>query len=309
MRVVFAGTPEFALPALKALLGQHEVVAVLTQPDRPRGRGRSVSPSPVKAFAQAHHLPVLQPQTLRDEPARAQLAALHPDALIVVAYGLILPPPVLEIARLGCLNIHASLLPRWRGAAPVQRAILAGDTTTGVSIMRMDEGLDTGPVLLQEELALGAHVTSGSLHAALAALGAGALMRALAGLEAGTLQTRAQSTEGTTYASKIAKAEKHIDWTRPAPDIERQIRAFNPQPIAETRLEGQQLRIYDARALPENEPSSGDTGTIVAIQDGSMLVRCGIGLLAVSEVQKAGGRVLPVRALAHNSALAGRRLG
>jgi methionyl-tRNA formyltransferase len=309
LRVVFAGTPEFALPALKALLTQHHVVGVLTQPDRPRGRGRTVSPSPVKALAQAHHLPIFQPQTLRSEAARAQLAALHPDALIVVAYGLILPPPVLEIARLGCLNIHPSLLPRWRGAAPVQRAILAGDTTTGVCIVRMDQGLDTGPVLLQEEFALGAHVTSGSLHSALASLGAAALIRALAGLEAGTLQPRAQSSEGVTYAPKVEKAEARIDWRRPAADIERQVRAFNPQPIAETRLEGQQLRIYDARALPRGEPDSGDTGTIVAIRDGSLLVRCGIGLLAVSEVQKAGGRVLPVSAFAHNTPLAGQRLG
>lgn len=309
MRVVFAGTPEFALPALEALLAQHRVVGVLTQPDRPRGRGRTVSPSPVKALAQAHHLPVLQPQTLHDEAARAELAALHPDALIVVAYGLILPPLVLEIPRLGCLNIHASLLPRWRGAAPVQRAILAGDTTTGVSIMRMDQGLDTGPVLLQEEFALGAHVTSGSLHSALAALGAATLIRALAGLEAGTLQPRSQSTQGVTYAPKVEKAERGIDWTRAAPDIERQVRAFNPQPIAETRLEGRQLRIYDARALPEGEPVSADTGTIVTIQGGSLLIRCGTGLLAVSEVQKAGGRVLPVSAFAHNTPLAGRRLG
>jgi len=187
LRVAFAGTPEFALPALEALLEHHDVVGVLTQPDRPSGRGRHLSASPVKILAAAHRLPLLQPESLRDPQARAPLAAWDAEVLIVVAYGLILPPEVLKLPRRGCLNIHASLLPRWRGAAPVQRAILAGDQVTGVTIMTMDEGLDTGPILLKREIGIGAHDTGGSLHAALARLGAAALLAALDGLAAGTL--------------------------------------------------------------------------------------------------------------------------
>jgi methionyl-tRNA formyltransferase len=318
LRIAFAGTPEFALPALEALLGAHDVVGVLTQPDRLKGRGRILTPSPVKTLAAARGLPLLQPATLRDAALEAALAAWRPEALVVVAYGLILPAALLALPRFGCLNIHASLLPRWRGAAPVQRAILAGDTLTGVSIMQMDAGLDTGPILLVRERPIGARDTGGSLLAGLATLGAAALLEALAGLARGTLAARPQSEAGVTYAPKIAKSEAAIDWSRDAPSIERQVRAFLPWPVAETVLDGERLRIHAAEAFPESsaanvqlKSSKNDQyGTIVGVQDGFMLVRAGGGsLLGVQRVQKAGGRVLEVSEFAHNLTLTGRRLG
>ncbi len=310
MRVVFAGTPEFALPALKALIAQHEVVGVLTQPDRPSGRGRHLTASPVKQLAAAHALPVLQPTTLKDEAARAQLAAWNPDALVVVAYGLLLPPEVLRLPRHGCINIHASLLPRWRGAAPVQRAILAGDVVTGITIMQMDEGLDTGPILLTRELAIGAHDTAGSILDALAPLGAAALLTALEGLAAGTLTAHPQPENGAIYAARIAKAEARIDWSRDAASIERQVRAFIPWPIAETGLSGERLRIYSASIVPIKTSKTSELGSIIAVQDGNLLVHCGQGtVLGVREVQRPGGKVLAVSELAHNLDLVGRLLG
>jgi len=318
LRVAFAGTPEFALPALTALLESHEVVGVLTQPDRPSGRGRHLSASPVKRLAEQRRLPLLQPASLRDASAQAQLAAWNPEALIVVAYGLILPVAVLTLPRLGCLNIHASLLPRWRGAAPVQRAILAGDAVTGVSIMQMDAGLDTGPVLLTRTRAIGARETAQMLQAALATLGAGALLEALDGLAKGALEARPQPQAGVTYAAKIGKSEARIDWRRPAADIDRQVRAFIPWPIAETMLDGERLRIHAAEvfgdhkianALPKDDISP-QFGAIIAIRDGIMLILCGDGsLLGVRRLQKPGGRVLEVSDFAHNRTLAGRRLG
>ncbi len=309
MRVALAGTPEFALPALEALLKCHDVVGVLTQPDRPSGRGRILRASPVKTLAEARHLPLLQPASLREEAPQAALAAWKPEVLVVVAYGLILPPAVLAFPRLGCLNIHASLLPRWRGAAPVQRAILAGDTATGVTIMQMDAGLDTGPILLQRKVAIGPDDTGGSLAATLARLGAGALLEALEGLAAGTLAAQPQPQEGATYAARIDKAEARIDWSRDAASIERQVRAFDPWPIAETLLEGERLRIHSAANVPLTSDKSAQSGTIVSVRDGIMLVQCGQGLLGVREVQKPGGRVLAVSEFAHNLELAGRRLG
>ena len=318
MRVAFAGTPEFALPALTALLEAHQVAGVLTQPDRPSGRGRHLSASPVKRLAEQQRVPVLQPESLRDASAQAQLAAWHPEVLIVVAYGLILPAVVLALPRLGCLNIHASLLPRWRGAAPVQRAILAGDAVTGVSIMQMDAGLDTGPVLLTRTRAIGARDTAQTLQAALATLGAAALLEALDGLAKGALAARPQPQAGITYAAKIAKSEARIDWSRPAADIDRQVRAFIPWPIAETTLDGERLRIHDAEALGADEAVNAQSkdgispeyGVIVGIHDGIMLIRCGDGgLLGVRRLQKPGGRVLEVSDFAHNLPLAGRRLG
>jgi methionyl-tRNA formyltransferase len=249
LRIAFAGTPDFSVAPLEALLGAgYDVVGVLTQPDRPKGRGRQLASSPVKAAALARGITVSQPLTLKDEVGRAELAAWRPDVLIVVAYGLILPPAALTIPRLGCLNIHASLLPRWRGAAPIQRAILAGDARSGVTIMLMDAGLDTGPMLLKKEVLIGADETGGSLHDRLATLGGAALLEALEGHAAGTLRPTAQPAEGVTYAAKIDKAEALIDWTRDALEIERQVRAFNPWPVAETRLEGEQLRVFEARA-------------------------------------------------------------
>lgn len=311
MRVAFAGTPEFALPALEALLRSHQVVGVLTQPDRPSGRGRRLSASPVKALAEAHHLPLLQPASLREAAAAplAELAAWQPEVLVVVAYGLILPRAVLELPRLGCLNIHASILPRWRGAAPVQRAILAGDSVTGVTIMQMDRGLDTGPVFLTREIAIGPHETGGTLSAALAALGADALLEALEGLASGTLRSRPQPGEGVIYARKIEKSEARIDWASDAASIERRVRAFDPWPIAETTLDGQQLRIHSAENIEAKDEKHDQYGAIVSVRDGIMLVQCGQGLLGIRKVQSPGGRVLQVSEFAHNLDLVGRRLG
>ena len=316
LRIAFAGTPEFALPALHALLGSHHtVVGVLTRPDRPKGRGRHLAASPVKAAAQAHGVPISQPATLKSDPDRAELAAWRPDVLVVVAYGLILPRAVLEVPPLGGVNIHASLLPRWRGAAPIQRAILAGDTQTGVTIMAMDPGLDTGSILLQRRIPIAPTDTGGSLHDRLAELGAPALLEALEGLVAGTLRGRPQPGEGVTYAPKIEKAEALIDWTRDATEIERQVRAFNPWPVAETRLDGEQLRVYAARAeaLPDgsvgSEPLHSQSGTIAAVREDSVLVRCGLGYLALREVQRPGRRPVAAGDFAHGRALTGRRLG
>jgi methionyl-tRNA formyltransferase len=315
LRVAFAGTPEFALPTLAALLARHSVVGVLTQPDRPRGRGRRLAASPVKTAALAAHLPLAQPQTLDSPEARAVLVDWRPQVLVVVAYGLILPREVLVLPPLGCINIHASLLPRWRGAAPIQRAILAGDTETGVTIMQMDAGLDTGPVLLQRRLALAASHTSGSLHEALATLGAAALREALEGLSAG-LTARPQPSEGVTYAPRIEKAEARIDWSRDALQIERQVRAFNPWPVAETALDGEPLRILTAQAEPvaalrepEKGDKSADPGVIIAVHEDFMRVRCGRGCLRVTQVQRPGRRRVGVRDYSHSVALAGRRLG
>ena len=319
LRVAFAGTPEFALPALAALQSHHEVIGVLTRPDRPSGRGRRMTASPVKLAAAAGQLPLAQPPTLRSEAAQVQLSSWRPDVLVVVAYGLMLPPEVLVLPPLGCLNIHASLLPRWRGAAPIERAILAGDRSTGITIMRMDAGLDTGPVLLQRGIGISRTHTGGSLRAELAALGAETLLEALAGLTAGTLTARPQPEQGATYASRIEKAEARIDFHRNALEIERLVRAFNPEPIAETRLEGEQLRIFAARALDEETSGVGsssefadksiDPGVIIAVQDGNMIVQCGRGRLAVSEVQRPGRRAISVRDLSHSIVLPGRRLG
>ena len=313
MRVAFAGTPEFALPALAALRSRHEVVGVLTRPDRPSGRGRRLAASPVKQAATTAGLPLAQPQTLKDATARGVLESWHPDVLVVVAYGLIVPPEVLSLPRLGCLNIHASLLPRWRGAAPVERAILAGDRWTGVTVMQLDAGLDTGPMLLQRRLEILPSHTGGSLREELASLGADALLEALAGLAGGTLAARAQPQEGATYAARIAKAEARIDWTQEAIQIERQVRAFNPEPVADTRLDGEQLRIFAAEVLDDAKKQEiasirFDPGAIVEVLEGSMVVQCGRGRLAVTQVQRPGRRPVTVRDLSHSLALMGRRL-
>ena len=312
LRAAFAGTPDFALPALHALVGsRHQIVGVLTQPDRPKGRGRQIAPSPVKQAAQAYGLPVAQPSTLKDEASRTELAAWQPDVLVVVAYGLILPQAVLELPRLGCINIHASLLPRWRGAAPIQRAILAGDTETGVTIMQMDAGLDTGPILLQRSTPIGPDDTGGTLHDRLAELGASALIEALDGLESGALRARPQPTEGATYAAKIEKAEALIDWSGSALEIERKVRAFNPWPVAETRLDGEQLRIFRARAIMDDSPAGPDEppGMVVALRGDALIVRCGQGALAMTDVQRPGRRVVKARELALSREILGRRLG
>jgi methionyl-tRNA formyltransferase len=313
LRVAFAGTPEFALPALAALRSQHEIVGVLTQPDRPSGRGRRLTASPVKTAAIAGQLPLAQPATLRSEAARAQLSIWCPDVLVVVAYGLLVPPEVLSLPPFGCVNIHASLLPRWRGAAPIERAILAGDPYTGITIMRLDAGLDTGPILLQRRVGITRSHTGGSLREELAALGAETLLPALSGLAAGELIARDQPEEGATYAPRIGKAEARIDWARDAIAIERQVRAFNPVPVAETLLGGEQLRVYAAHTLDGSEEERAGNGAypgaIVDVRGGFMLVQCGQGLLAVTQVQRPGRRPMSVSDLSQSLTLKGRRLG
>jgi len=259
LRVAFAGTPDFALTAFKGVVGsRHSVVGVLTQPDRPKGRGRQLAASPVKLAALERGIPVSQPVTLKTEADRADLASWQADVLVVVAYGLILPRAALELPRLGCVNIHASLLPRWRGAAPIQRAILAGDADSGVCIMRMDVGLDTGPVFLERRTAISPQDTGGSLHDRLAALGASAVVEVLDQLAENRAVSTPQPEDGVTYAAKIDKAEALIDWSQSAAEIERKVRAFNPFPIAETRLDGEQLRIYAANVIDETIRLPGD---------------------------------------------------
>ena len=309
MRVAFAGTPEFALPALAALATRHQIVGVLTQPDRKAGRGQKLAPSAVKQAAEARELPLAQPATLKSEAARALLARWDPELLVVVAYGLILPPDILALPPHGCINIHASLLPRWRGAAPIERAILAGDRETGVTIMQMDSGLDTGPLLLQRPVPIADSDTGGSLREKLATLGAALLLEAIEGLAAGTLHARPQPQSGVTHAAKISKAEARIDWARDAIDIEREIRAFNPWPIAVTALAAEPLRILAGRAEPGSPERASPPGCIVSVDADSMLVACGRGALRVSEVQRPGRRVLSVRDYSHSVALLGRQLG
>jgi len=306
MRIVFAGTPEFAVPPLAALVAsRHQVVGVLTQPDRPAGRGRRVEHGAVKEFALAHGLPVAQPVTLRTAEGRAPLAAWDPDVMVVVAYGLILPPEALALPRFGCLNIHASLLPRWRGAAPIQRALLAGDPETGVAIMQMDAGLDTGPVLLERRVVIGPDEDSPALHARLAALGAAALLEALDGIEAGTLTPQAQSAEGATYAAKLDKSEARIDWREDAAAIARRVRALRPWPVAETLLHGEQVRLHRARALPDAAaPAAGAApsaapGALLGLEDDMLVVACGRGRLGILELQRAGRRSMTAREFAN----------
>jgi methionyl-tRNA formyltransferase len=309
LRIAFAGTPQFALPALRGLLAsRHEVAGVLTQPDRPAGRGQNLRASPVKLLAQDAHLPLAQPATLKTDESRAELIRWAPDVLVVVAYGLILPPPVLALPRLGCVNIHGSLLPRWRGAAPIQRALLAGDPETGVTIMQLDAGLDTGPMLLERRLPIGAHDTAGDLHDSLAELGAAALLEALDGLVAGTLKPRAQPAEGVSYAPKIEKSEAPLDWSASASQLDRQVRAFNPWPIAETRFGGESLRVLQAR-VARTANSDAAPGTLLGLADDGLHVACGEGVLAVHELQRAGKRPVSARDFANAVRLAGMRFG
>jgi methionyl-tRNA formyltransferase len=309
LRIAFAGTPHFALPALRALLSSaHRVVGVLTQPDRPAGRGRELRASPVKLLALDAGLPLAQPATLKTPESRIELAAWAPDLLVVVAYGLILPPAVLTLPRLGCVNIHGSLLPRWRGAAPIQRAILAGDAETGVTIMQLDAGLDTGPMLLERRHPIGSRDTAGDLHDALAELGAGALMEALDGLAAGTLRATPQPSAGASYAPKLEKAEARIDWNLPALEVDRRVRAFNPWPVAETPFAGETLRILRSHvAAPAG--SDAPPGTLLGLADDGVHVACGDGVLAVTELQRAGKRPVAARDFANAVRLDGTRFG
>jgi methionyl-tRNA formyltransferase len=301
MRVVFAGTPEFARAALERLhAAGFDLPLVLTQPDRPAGRGMKLQPSPVKQFALAQGIAVAQPRSLRLDgkypedaaAARAALEEARPDVLVVAAYGLILPQWVLDLPRLGCLNIHASLLPRWRGAAPIHRAIEAGDAETGVTIMQMDAGLDTGDMLLEERIAIGPQDTTATLHDRLAALGGRMVVEALELAGCGGLRPVKQPGEGVTYAHKIEKAEAAIDWSQPAEVIERRIRAFDPFPGASAQIGGETVKVWRARALPGR--GSVEPGTIVAVDEHGIGVACGgQGGLEITELQRAGGKRLP----------------
>ena len=289
LRIVFAGTPEFAAEHLKALLGRsHQIVAVYSQPDRPAGRGQKLTPSPVKQLALQHNIPVYQPQSLRDPAAQTELATLKPDLMVVVAYGLILPQVVLDIPRLGCINSHASLLPRWRGAAPIQRAVEAGDAESGVTVMQMEAGLDTGPMLLKVSTAISADDTGGSLHDRLTTLGPQAVLDAIAGLANGTLKGEVQDDSLATYAHKLNKDEARLDWSRPALELERLVRAFHPWPICHSTLGGEALKVH-AAALGEG---SGAPGTVLAADKSGLTVACGEGALRLTRLQLPGGKAL-----------------
>ena len=289
MRIVFAGTPEFAAQHLQALLDAgRTVVAVYTQPDRPAGRGQKLAPSPVKQLAVQQGIPVYQPQTLREPAAQAELAALQADLMVVVAYGLILPQAVLDLPRLGCINSHASLLPRWRGAAPIQRAIEAGDGESGVTVMQMEAGLDTGPMLLKVSTPITAEDTGGTLHDRVAALGSQAVVRAVEALAAGTLQLEPQDDALATYAHKLSKDEARIDWRRPAVELERLVRAFNPWPICHTTLGGEALKVHAARL----GAGQGEPGHILEASRNGLTVACGEGALSLTRLQLPGGKPL-----------------
>lgn len=289
MRIVFAGTPDFAATALKALLeAGYNLVGVYSQPDRPAGRGRKLMPSPVKQVALDAGIPVFQPVSLKPEDAQQELAALNPDVMIVAAYGLILPKAVLDIPTHGCLNIHASLLPRWRGAAPIQRAIAAGDAETGITIMQMDEGLDTGDMLLKTSTPIHADDTGGSLHDRLADLGGKAIVEALVQLANGELTPEPQNDADANYAHKLSKEEGHIDWSRSAIEIERLIRAFNPWPGTFTDLGEQRIRLHQATALEQS--SHKEPGTVISREREGVEVACGNGTLKITSVQLPGSK-------------------
>jgi len=292
-KLVFAGTPDFAVPGLRACIEAGDVVAVYTQPDRPAGRGRKLTLSLVKQAAVAAGIPVEQPESLKSPAAQQRLRDCAPDLMVVIAYGLILPRKVLAIPRLGCWNVHASLLPRWRGAAPIQRAILAGDAETGVCLMQMDAGLDTGPVLLSKSAPIGADDTGGTLHDRLAEIGARILGEGLRRVAAGEeLSAKSQSEAGTTYAHKLDKAEARLDFSRPATELERQVRAFDPWPVAEAEVAGERVRVWKARVLNAGLCGSGQPGEIIGASRHGIDIACGVGVLRILKLQRPGGRVI-----------------
>lgn len=308
LRIIFAGTPEFSVFPLKALIDSgHEVIAVYTQPDRPAGRGRHLTPSPVKQVALDAGIAVFQPKNFKDEADLTDLEDLQADIMIVVAYGLILPQRVLDAPRLGCLNIHASLLPRWRGAAPIQRAIQAGDSQTGITIMQMEAGLDTGPMLYKEVIAIGEDETGGQLHDRLAPLGAEALIKTLDLLLQGKISPEKQDDSLANYAHKLEKAEAGINWTSPATELERTVRAFNPWPVAFTQLEDKTLRIWESQVLQGS--SNAEAGSVVATGPEGIDVACGEGVLRITQLQPQGKRAMSARDFLNAHDLTGKRFG
>jgi len=312
LKLGFAGTPEFAVPALERLARSQRICAVFTQPDRPAGRGQALHPSPIKRRALELGLPVHQPSSFKSPEVLAVLESLGLDALIVAAYGLILPAAVLRVPRLGCINIHASLLPRWRGAAPIQRALLAGDERTGITIMRMEVGLDTGPKLATRSMDIGARDTAKTLHDQLALIGADLMVETLAALREGRIRETAQPAEGVSYAEKIHKGEALIRWGRDSHSIWRQVRAFNPWPVAETRLQGAQLRIWEAELLEPHmraadAAAQGAAGTVFAASPDGIDIACGSGALRVTRLQLAGRKPLPAGEFLQGQPLAGAR--
>jgi methionyl-tRNA formyltransferase len=308
MNLIFAGTPAFAVPALEALLrAGHHIRAVYTQPDRPAGRGRKLAAGPVKQCAQTHGLEIRQPEKISGE--EKTLRADVPDAMIVIAYGLLLPPPILAIPRHGCINVHASLLPRWRGAAPIPRAIEAGDSETGVSIMQMEAGLDTGPVLAEARTPIHATDTARTLHDRLALLGAETLVATLERLAHGGVTPQPQDNAGASYAKKLSKEEARLDWTRPAAVLHRQIRAFNPWPVTSTTWRGKTLRLWEAGPL-EAQHAAGVPGTIVQADAAGIRVLTGDGILTLTRLQAEGGKILAAGEFLNGHKLtAGDRLG
>jgi len=294
MKIIFAGTPHFAASALVALLKEHQVVAVLTQPDRPSGRGMQLIPSPVKQLALQHGLPVLQPTTLKNEEAQHAIAALDADLMVVAAYGLILPQAVLQLPRCGCLNIHASLLPRWRGAAPIQRAILAGDAETGITIMQMDEGLDTGDMLLRHTCPIAATDTGHTLHDKLAVIGADSILEALRLLQEHHLTPVKQDNAAATYAAKLLKSEAQVDWRQDARQIERAVRAFNPFPVCHADFNGVTIKIWQAGLCAGEQ---GVPGRVLAADKQGITVACGKDALRLEVLQRPGGKAQPAAQL------------
>ncbi len=289
MKIIFAGTPPFAASALAALLEKHQVVGVLTQPDRPSGRGMKLTASPVKLLALQHGLPVFQPVSLKSEDAQREIASLNPDVMVVAAYGLILPQVVLNIPRYGCLNIHASLLPRWRGAAPIQRAILAGDSETGITIMQMDEGLDTGDMLLRHACPITRNDTAATLHDKLADLGASSILEALQALQEQALLPVKQDDAAATYAAKLVKREGQLDWTQEAGQLDRAVRAFNPFPVCYTEFNGAVIKIWQAAI----DVLQGEPGTVLAVGKQGVTTGCGKGSLRLEVLQRAGNKPQP----------------